>query len=207
MSLLQQDTSELDDAARGEDLTKGTSHLVWATVVATVVVTILIGVYVLTGQKPPAVTGELVQVWAQPLRTQSSGVDANGDASAVQSYEQVLVFAEVRLHNQSKEPLFLHQAMANTVLSDGIHSSYVAIPADYERIFEAYPQVKAPHDPSLATETTIDPGKSAEGEIVSAFKISKQQWDARKNLSFTFVFNYQPELTLTPKSPVVEEPE
>ena len=42
MSLLQQDSTELDDAARGEELTKGSSHLILTSIVAAVIVTIAI---------------------------------------------------------------------------------------------------------------------------------------------------------------------
>ena len=43
MSLLQQEETEVDDAALGEELTKGSSHVVWATIIATVVVSVAIG--------------------------------------------------------------------------------------------------------------------------------------------------------------------
>lgn len=207
MSLLHQQSDELDDAARGEDYTKGSTHLAWAAAVATVLVTIGIAIYVLMGQKPPVVTGEVVQVWAEPLHTQTSGLDANGASMAVNQVEQVLVFAQVKLHNQSKEPLTLHQIMANAKIGDGIVSSYTAIPADYDRIFEAYPKLASPHGPALSSQATIDPGQTSEGEVLSAFHMSKQDWDKRKGLDFTFVFNYQPPLKLAPQSAVIDQPE
>ena len=52
MSLLQQEEREVDDAALGEELTKGSSHVVWAAIAATVVISIAIGAYVIAGQKP-----------------------------------------------------------------------------------------------------------------------------------------------------------
>jgi hypothetical protein len=70
MSLLQKESSDkVDDAALGESFTKGSSHVVWATIAATVLVTIAISIYVIAGQKPPAVTGEIVAVWAHPQHT------------------------------------------------------------------------------------------------------------------------------------------
>ncbi len=85
-------------------------------------------------------TGEIVQVWAHPQHTVTSGFDANGAPMPKESFDQVLVFAHVRLHNQSKQPLFLHEIMANATLDDGIHSSYAATTADYDRVFIAYPE-------------------------------------------------------------------
>lgn len=203
MSLLQHDSPELDDAARGEEFTKGSSHVVWAGVIAALVVTVAIAVYVIAGQKPPMASGEIEQVWVHPLHAESSGFDANGDAMTKESFEQVYVFSMVKVRNQSKQPLFLHNIMANIKLEDGIHSSFAATAADYDRVFLAYPSMPVPHGKGLPLEMTIDPGQTVEGTIVSAFRMSKQEWDAGKDLSFTFAFQYQPSLVLTPHAAVI----
>jgi hypothetical protein len=205
MSLLQQDPSSPDSAARGEELTKGTGHLVWAGAIATVVVSVAIGLYVWIGQKPPAAVGTVEQVWARPMHTETSGFDAAGAPMPKQSFDQVLVFARVKLHNQSDKPLFLHQVMANATMGDGIHTSYAAIPSEYDRVFVAYPELAPLHGNSLPSETTLEAGQTIEGTFVSAFRMSKQEWDARKNLNFTFAFQYQPSLVLTPQSAVIEQ--
>lgn len=203
MSLLHQDSpEEIDDAAKGEEFTKGSSHVIVAGLIASLLVTIAVVVYVKTGEKPPAVTGEIVQVWAHPIHSETSGIDANGAAMAKEQIEQVLVIAHVKLHNQSKEPLFFHEIMTNATLDDGIHSSYVAIAADYERIFQAYPELASLHGPPLSQRITIAPGETQEGNIVSAFRLTKQQWDARKDMSFTFGIQYHPKLVLAPHSSV-----
>jgi hypothetical protein len=205
MSLLQQDSSQLDDAARGEEFTKGSSHVVIASVIAAVLVTIAIAIYVITGQKPPAATGEIEQVWAHAQHSESSGIDANGVAMAKETMDQVYVFTLVKLHNQSKEPLFMRNIMTNATLDDGIHSSFAVTAADYDRVFVAYPSMPVPHGKGLSLTSTIDPGQTIEGTFVSAFRLTKQQWDARKDLSFTFSFQYQPDLVLTPHLAVTDQ--
>jgi hypothetical protein len=204
MSLLRQDSPKLDDAALGEEFTKGSSHVVWATIAAAVVVTIGIALYVIAGQKPPIATGEIEQVWVHPQHTQTSGFDANGAPMAVETYDQVYVFALVKLHNQSQQPLFLHSIMTNATLDDGIHSSYAATASDYDRVFVAYPSMPVPHGKALSPQSTIDPGQTVEGTFVSAFRLTKQQWDARKSLDFTFAIQYQPSLKLTPRAPLTD---
>lgn len=203
MSLLHQE--QMDDAARGEELTKGTSHVVIAFVVAAIVVSAAIGWYVLANQKPPLASGEVLAVWAAPRHTETPGVDASGAQMAVESFDQVLVFAQVRLHNQSQQPLSLLNETANATVDDGIHTSYAASPADYDRIFVAYPNIGVPHGKPLPLEAELDPGQSLEGTMVCAFRISKQQWDARKDLNFTFSFRYQPNLVVQPKVQVTEQ--
>lgn len=205
MSLLQQGSSDSDTAARGEEYTKGSSHLVWAGITATVVVSIAIGLYVWAGQKPPVAAGDIEQVWVHPMHTETSGLDASGAPMPKESFDQVLVFTKVKLRNQSDKPLFLHQVMTNATLDDGIHTSYAAGPSDYERVFKAYPDLASLHGTSLPNETTIDAGQTLEGTFVSAFRLNKQQWDARKNLNYTFAFQYQPNLVLAPQSAVTEQ--
>src|ERR1035437_4453005 len=123
MSLLHQESpDEIDDAARGEEFTKGSSHVVWAGVIAALLVTIAVAVYVLAGEKPPWAVGEIVQVWAHPRHGETSEIDANGAAMAKESFDQVLVFAHVKLHNQSKVPLFLEDVLANAKLGNIILS-------------------------------------------------------------------------------------
>jgi len=202
MSLLHQE--QRDDAARGEELTKGTGHLVIAAVIAALVVTAAIAIYVIAGQKPPLVTGDVIAVWAHPQHTETSGFDASGATMAVERFDQIMVFTQVRLHNQSKQPVFLTNIGANATLDDGIHTSYAAPAASYDRIFLAYPNLTVPHGKALPLETGIDPGQTVEGTFVSAYKISKEQWDARKDLNFTFFFRYQPSLVVTPKVPITE---
>ena len=206
MSLLHQDSAEeIDDAARGEAFTKGSSHVVWASIIAAILVSSAIGFYLFATQKPPAATGEIIQVWVHPQHTVTSGVDANGAPVAQEASDHVLVFTYVKLHNQSDKPIFLHQIRTNATLEDGVHTSYAAPASDYDRVFIAYPELAPFHGKGLSLETTIAPGQTQEGNFVSSFRVTKQQWDARKDLNFTFAFQYMPSLTLTSHSAVTEQ--
>jgi hypothetical protein len=206
MSLLQQDSTGLDDAAKGEELTKGTSHRVLATIVAAIVVAAAIAIYVIAEQKPPIATADIVAVWAHPQHVETSGLDANGAPMPKRVVDEVLLFTDVKLKNKTDHPLTLTSILANATLDDGIHSSYAATRSDYDRIFIAYQNLTVPHGPGLSPlDTTIDPGQTVEGTIVSSFKVSKEQWDARKKLDYTFAFRYQPSLAVAPHVTVMEQ--
>ena len=205
MSLLQQD--QRDDAARGEEYTKGTSHVVVAAIVAALVISAAIAIYVIAGQKPPFATGQVTAVWAHPQHTETSGFDANGAPEPKEVVDQVMVFTTVSLQNKTDHPLFLGNVTTNVTLADGsIAHCYAANKVDYDRIFVAYPDIPVPHlAPISALDTTINPGQTVVGTFVSAFKMSKQDWDARKSFDYTFDFRYQPPLTVTPKDVQVTE--
>ena len=206
MSLLHQDSqSALDDAARGESFTKGSSHIVWASVAAAVVVTILIATYVVTGEKPPVASVEIVDVWAHPMHEVTPAFDAAGESVSQSTFDQVLVFTHIRLHNQSKGPLFLHQIMTNLTHPDGsVDTSYATSASQYERIFQAYPNMARWRSTPLNTELTLDAGQTAEGTFVSSFRMTKELWDARKTLDFTFGFRYQPEVKAVATGAVID---
>jgi hypothetical protein len=200
MSLLQQESKDL----AGESYTRGTSHVIVATVVATVLVSIAIAAYIFMGEKPPASAGEILDVWAHPMHTETSGWDANGAAIPKEEIDQVLLFTHVRLHNQSKQTIFLHQIMANATLADGLHSSYAATPTDFERIFKAYPLLAQWHATPISPDLTIQPGETKEGTFVCSFRLAKADWEARKSLNYSFNFQYLPSLTLAPKDTIIE---
>jgi hypothetical protein len=204
MSLLQQNSQEQDDASRGEELTRGSSNVLMASAIAALLVIIAIFLYIKLGEKPPVATGQVTNVQGHLMHRETAAFDAAGAAMPQEKFDQVLVFAHVKLHNQSKLPLFLHQAMINVTLDDGIHTSYVAIPSDYDRAFKAYPELAQFHGNPLPSEPTIDPGKDIEGDILASFRLTKEQWDARKGVDFTFGFRYQPFLKVTPTGPVVD---
>ena len=205
MSLLRQDPSAPDDAARGEEFTKGSGHRVVATAIAAVVVTISLAVYVIAGQKPPAATGDVTRVVAHMMHRETTGLDASGAPMPKEVFDQVLVFTHVKLHNESKIPLFLRQIMANVTLDDGIHTSYSAPPGDYERLFKAYPELASLHGTSLGIDQTIPAGQTADGDFVVSFRLTQEQWNARKGLDYSVSFRYQPDLKLTPVQPVISQ--
>lgn len=206
MSLLHQNDEQLDDASLGEELTKGTSPIMVASIVAVAVVCIAVALYAVLGRTPPAATGEVVAVWAVPHHTETAGFDASGSSVPSESFDQMLVFAQVKLHNQSKTPLFLNGVTGNVTLADGVHTSYAASQSGYNDLFLAYTDLKVPHGTPLKSDLTLQPGQTVEGAVVCAFRMTKQDWDARKDLNFGFGFQYQPPLKLSPpKSAITDQ--
>jgi hypothetical protein len=166
---------------------------------------IAIAIYAIAGQKPPFATGQVTAIWAHPQHTETSGLDANGMPMPKQVADQVMVFTTVSLTNKTDHPLLLGNVTTNVTLDDGIHSAYAANKGDYERIFVAYPDIPVPHlTPISPLGTTIEAGQTIEGTFVSAFMMTQQQWDARKNLDYTFAFKYQAPLAVTPHVTITE---
>jgi hypothetical protein len=208
MSLLQiqnDPVHEHDASSEGEDLAKGSSYLLWAVLAAVVVVTVGAVLFFVAIHRPPIAAGEVTQVWAHGVHTINTPVDANGVQSAGEAFDQVLVFANLRIRNQSDQPIVLRDLLTNATFEDGIHSSYAATAVDFDRIFIAYPDLKGLHGKPLLRETVIPPGQTLDGMVVSSFHVSQQQWAAHKDLSFTIQLKFHPDLVLLPKGPVTEQ--
>ena len=146
MSLLQiqnDPVHEHDASSAGEDLAKGSSYLLWTTLAAVVVVSVNITLFLLANRTPPVAAGEVVQIWAHEVHTLTTPIDANGVQSPGEQFDQVLVLAHLRVRNQSKDPIVLKDMLTNATFDDVIHSSYAATALDFDRIFIAYPELKA----------------------------------------------------------------
>jgi hypothetical protein len=207
MSLLHVQNDPVHDhdaSAEGEDLAKGSSYLLWTTLIAFVVVSVSITLFLMANRVPPVAAGDVTQVWAHGVHTITTPIDANGVQSAGEQFDQVLVLAQVRVRNQSKEPIVLKDMLTNATFEDGIHSSYAATALDFDRIFIAYPELKALHGKTLIRDTVLAPGQELDGTIISSFHVTKAQWAARKDLTFSIQFKYHPDLVLTPSTPPTE---
>ena len=176
-----------------------------ALVSAFVIISVSTAIFLMFNRTKPIAAGEITQIWAHPVHTLNTPIDAAGVQSPGEIYDQVLLFAKVRVTNQSPEPIVLKEILTNVELEDGIHSSYAATKNDYGRLFIAYPHLSGLHDKPLMRDAVIQPGQVEEGMIVSAFHVSKEQWDARKNLNFTVQLKQHPDLIITPTVQVVEK--
>ena len=113
----------------------------------------------------------------------------------------------LKLHNQYRRfRYFFSDILTNASFGDGIHSSYVASTAQYNELFLAHRELAAYHGNALSPQMTIDAGQTVEGDIVSAFRMTREQWATHKDLNFTVTVRYQPNLVLTPHVPVTEVP-
>lgn len=204
MSLLElhPDLPDAHEIPSGDDYTKGSSHIIWATAASVVVLVIAITIFVIAVHKPPVAAGDITQVYVHATHTLNTPVDANGVATAGEPYDQILIMANVQLRNQSDKPIILRDMMTNVTLPDGPRSSFVVPASDYDRVFLAYSELAKLKTHTIARETMIQPGQSIDGMLVSAFHATEEEWSAHKDLSFTFRFQFHPDLVVTPTAPL-----
>jgi hypothetical protein len=174
------------------------SNALKAVLIALVLVVAAIGAYVYFGEKPPVATGELIHVIAIPIHQQSDLPAAAGMPGQTDSFDQVLVMAKVRLHNQAKIPLFLHEMYASLGLPDeeDERRSIAANKTDFGRAFVAYPQLLPLKGEPILRDITIEPGQTVEGMMLFPFPITGAQYDKKKSLDINVIFMHQKTLTM-----------
>lgn len=166
--------------------------------IAAVLVTLAIGAYAYFGQKPPVAAGEITHLTAYPIhRVSNSALAAEPRAAKVENtFDEIVVIAEVRLHNQSKGPLFLSDMYAVVSLPGEEHRSFAASAKDFNRVFVAYPELNPTKQQPLVRDTTIPAGETVAGQVIFNYPITKDQWDLRRSLDLTVSFLHQNDLTL-----------
>jgi hypothetical protein len=186
----------------------GSRNALVAAAVAVLVVCLALGAYVYFGQKPPVATGEILRTVVYPVHTLTKGSSAPGQPGADEPFDQILVFTEARIHNQSKDPLFVTEMATNVSLEDGLHTSSAAGQEDYQRAGVAYPGL-APLLRSatpLLRDQTIAPGQTVDAAILCQFHSTAAEWARHRDLNVTISFRYQKDLVLIPATVTESSP-
>jgi hypothetical protein len=166
--------------------------------IAALVVIIAIAAYVYFGEKPPVVTGEILHLTAFPIHRESNAkMFATQSLAPVENkFDQMIVVADVRLHNQSTGPVFLSDMSATLKLPTEEDRSLAAIASDFNRVFIAYPELASLKQEPLLRDITIPAGATVDGQLVFNYPTTKEQWDQRHSLELTLSFTHQKDLVL-----------
>jgi hypothetical protein len=191
--------SRLQPLALARAESGGGGGLLAKILIAVVVVVLAVGAAFYFSTKPAVATGEVTHVNIYPIhRVSNAALNAEPRAAKVENtFDQVVVLAQVRLQNRSKIPIYLSDISAVLVLPNEEDRSFAANPTNYNRLFLAYPELAALRQQPLLRDAAIPPGETVEGQLLFNYPITQDQWNARKSLDLTISFIHQPDLTLT----------
>ncbi len=166
--------------------------------IATVIVVLVIGAYVYVDEKPPAAVGRIVKLDVTPIHTEMRvGAGAEGIQGGMDTYDQLLILAQVQIRNQSNIPLFLHDMWSNVTTSNGDEQrSLAANKSDFQSVFVAYPQVDSLKQEPLLRNMTVQPGQTVEGLVIFHYPMTKDEWDASHGFAAVISFMHQKNLIL-----------
>ena len=166
--------------------------------IAAIVVSLALGLYVYLGQRPPVAAGEVLQTTVYPVHTvinNSGGIAQEGMAGSSESYDQVLILTKIKIRNQTDINLFLQDISSAIKLPDGSEQENVAASdRDMDRVFQAYPSLSSLRAASIPRDITLAPGQAAEGLAIFNYPLSKEQWDKLPTANVVVSFMHQKNL-------------
>jgi hypothetical protein len=168
-------------------------------VIAAIVVSIALGLYVYLGQRPPVAAGEILTMNLYPVHTlvNNGGGGDNGMPGKPEYYDQLLILAKVKIRNQTDIPLFMQDISATIKLPDGTEQVNVtAGDKDIDRVFQAYPSLSYLRADSIPRDITLTPGQSVQGLTIFNFPITKEQWDTLQSAKVVVSFMHQKNLEI-----------
>lgn len=107
-----------------------------------------------------------------------AAVEVPGQKSAM-----VLVLVNVHIASSQKTSFQIKEIHARLTTNDGEWTDEAASPSDFERYFQAYPELGRHALTPLPVETRILSGGEVEGTLVFSFPVSKASFDTRKALT------------------------
>ena len=166
-------------------------------VIAAIVVSIALGLYVYLGQKPPVAAGEILTMKLYPVHAliNNGGGGDNGMPGTGEYYDQLLILAKIKVRNQTDIPLFLQDVSSTIKLPDGSEQVNVTVgDRDMERVFQAYPSLAYLRADPVHRDVTMNPGESVQGLVIFNFPITKEQWDTLQWAKVVVSFMHQKNL-------------
>ena len=116
-------------------------------------------------------------------KPQGGGEIDNVAAIEVPGQNLVLVALTVTLRNTGRKALWIHDMKGTLKTASGEFSDDAASVADFDRYFEAFPDLKRGALPALMPETKLPPGAEARGTIIVSFPVTKVGFDQRQSVS------------------------
>ena len=118
-------------------------------------------------------------------KPQGAGSVDNLAVVEVPNQNSVLVAATVTLHNSGEKPLWIHTIQGQLKMPDTDYSDDAASAVDFDRYFQAFPDLKQGSRPALMPETKILPGNDASGTVIVSFPVTRDAFSKRQSFSIS----------------------
>lgn len=189
-------TASPHPSERGSALTATVS-----VIAALLILGAIIGGFYLFDTPPPASQGRVLSIDILPIHnTSGGGVIAGGISGQPETFNEVMILANVQIKNTAKVPLHLFDLDSYLDIPDSAtFEDGAASHQDFERVFLAYPQFKSKQAAPLRRDITLQPGQQVTGQMLFHYPITLDQWKARKKLHIVVDWKHQNNLVLTLK--------
>jgi len=149
-------------------------------VIALVAVALIVGVIAWVKQPKPASAGSIDDMVALPTTDGSTVVAMN-----------------VTFRNIGGRPLYIKNVTSNVKTDQGDKEAVTANAVDFDRYFQAYPELGSKAMKPVRVETRVPAGLQDQGTLIFRYPIPIDQFNARKSLEVVIHLYDQKPLVLT----------
>lgn len=167
-------------------------------VAALLLIGLVIAAFYYFDTPPPTSLGRVLSVDVYPIHNQTQGnVITHGVSAQSETYNEVIVLANIQLQNKAKVPIHLFDVVGYLYRpGDDIMRNSAAGKKDFEDVFLAYPDFKSKEGKRLSIGSVLQPGEQVEGQVVFHYPISLKQWQGRSKLHIVAEWQHQNNLIL-----------
>ena len=108
----------------------------------------------------------------------------------------VLATVQLTLKNVTDKPLKLRNINVSIQTDKGEFNDNFASVANFQRYFQAFPDLQQHSIEGLPYDLIIPPGNQVSGSVIVSFPFSKQEFDSRRGLSALVSFYNHPPVTI-----------
>jgi hypothetical protein len=109
---------------------------------------------------------------------------------------QGMIAIQLTLRAVGEKPLYIKSVTAQLKAAEQEYSDDAASASDFDRYFQAYPDLREHTLKPIKVEDKLPPGGEERGTVMVAFPIDRAQFDARKSLTVTIQPYDQKEIVL-----------
>lgn len=172
-------------------------RIVFILIAAILIPVVVVAGYVYLNREATPYSGQVVSLNVYPIhRDITSKTTVEGIGGQAETYDEIIVLADVTIKDVGKIPLFLHDMSATALLPDETDTSTAASGTDFNNVFTAYSDLKQYQKAPLRRDLTLQPGQQTEGQMVFNYQLSKAQWDSRSGMDINISFLHHPPLVL-----------
>jgi hypothetical protein len=136
--------------------------------IAILLVAVVVAIIAYINRAKPVAQGSIDGVWFSQPATMPSP----------------MILIEVTLRNVGTKTLYIKDLSASVQTDQGEQSDGAASATDYDRYLMGYPDLRG-HARPLRVEMKIQPGAEQKGAVLISPTVTKQQFDARKDVTVT----------------------
>jgi hypothetical protein len=136
---------------------------------------------VLIGIAAIALVTGIVELIQKPTST-ATGFLTDPVAVEIPNQNAVMVAINVSIHNGGKKPYWIHDVSADLDTEGQKYNAQAASVADFDRYFQAFPDLKQHALEPLKPETKILPGGDTAGTVIVSFPVLPNAFWNRKSL-------------------------